>query len=157
MIRKTDSFLAILSPQCHPHHQINQFLRFHYKSLLKYKRYSWPRHVARPDSDLPRQPSPCANCSRCPPSLWQSSPLWSRWKICREPLVTLEKALGSTEVREKLWKKVLSESLPSTSVWVTAVCSYLSLQLVLIFFPNCTVCLRNCEQLPSPSLLKMLI
>lgn len=48
MMQKTDSFLAIISTQCHPHHQINQFLRFHYKSLLKYKRYSWPRHVARP-------------------------------------------------------------------------------------------------------------
>lgn len=156
---------VILYLPCHqqkndPNHQNNHFLRFHYNSLLKYKLYTCPRHAGRLQPQ--NVPEDLHNVQivlevhhlsdiRVLLGIYERS-VETHW-------VTSGKDLGSRAVHERLWKNVLSEFTPSKCIRKDdcRVSYYLSLQSVLIFLPNCTVCLMNCEQLPSPSLRKMLI
>lgn len=80
-----------------PNPQNNHFFKIHSLTLLLPKTY-----CQTTASKCPRRPSQCSYYSSSPPSLRYSSSLRSIWKICRDPLLTSGKDLGSTALHERL-------------------------------------------------------
>lgn len=154
----TTSVIIYLYLPCHqekndPNHKNNHFWRFYYSLLLKNQLHSYPIYVARV------QPQNIPKDLHNVLEVHHLSDIQVLSGVYERSVETLGKDLGSTVVCDRPWKNVLSEPTTSKCVWKgeCRVCSYPSLQPVLIFLPNWTVCLRNCEQLPSPSLCKTLI